>query len=430
VGASAIGAVESAGATPHRMAATIGFVALVAVPVLLVAGVLVRALVHAWQPGVLLERLRDPDGAAPRLAGWVAVVWLATFGLASAMFQGTWLLAAWTAFKPLSVSLLAPVIGVATMFVIVALSRPAARLFAHLARVVDARWRRIARPPLPPTLLHPRSIVAGALVLAIVAGWLLWSLVVARRIGDTSLGFLWAVAAGIAAALAGHGLARWRAATLLVAVAVAGAIAVAGHAAASRPAFVLAMWADQPITARAIAATCDLEQVRREMPVAAFALPETSPRHPDLVLVTFEAMRADRTPLHGGAAAMPGLAELGRRGAVFGSMFAATTTPSRALPSLVTGLEAPRVRGSHDGAVVRLDPRHVTLAEHLRAGGYATAAFACCADSWGQSGWDRGIEHLATVRGGLAEGHALAAAARNSSPRSRTGRPSARRSSR
>ena len=82
-------------------AAATGFFALLAVPALLVGGALVRGIAAAWQPALLADRLTDDDGAAPRLAGWVAVVLLGAVGVAAAMFHGVWLLSFYTSFKPL-----------------------------------------------------------------------------------------------------------------------------------------------------------------------------------------------------------------------------------------------------------------------------------------------------------------------------------------
>src|SRR5262245_52612866 len=92
--------------------AAAGFVALVAVPILGLASALVRGLWHAWQPRAL--GLIEEGGGAPRLAGWVAFVWLATLALAWVMFQGTWVLASATAFRPSGMAFAEPMLAVAT----------------------------------------------------------------------------------------------------------------------------------------------------------------------------------------------------------------------------------------------------------------------------------------------------------------------------
>src|SRR4051812_11648042 len=56
------------------IAAAAGFVAIVAWPILTAASVLVRGLWAAWQPSEL--GVIEADGGAPRLAGWLGVVWI------------------------------------------------------------------------------------------------------------------------------------------------------------------------------------------------------------------------------------------------------------------------------------------------------------------------------------------------------------------
>src|SRR5690348_8880348 len=109
-------------------AAAAGFVALVALPLLFVMSAAVRGLWRAWQPEQLA--LVDESGGAPRLAAWLGVLVIGAAALAWSMFQGTWLLANETAFKPLPVSFGEPLVAVATVVVAIALSRPVARLLA------------------------------------------------------------------------------------------------------------------------------------------------------------------------------------------------------------------------------------------------------------------------------------------------------------
>ena len=145
-----------------------------------------RGLYALWQPGALAAQLVEDGGGAPRLAGWVAFLYLATIALAWAMFQGTWVLAAWTAFKPLTLGFAQPVLAVSAALVLVALSRPVARLLAGVARVVDRRWRRGGRR----TLLRPRAIFAGAAALALATAYLAWRIVVRPRLGPLDTSFL------------------------------------------------------------------------------------------------------------------------------------------------------------------------------------------------------------------------------------------------
>jgi arylsulfatase A-like enzyme len=385
-GAIVAGVVESWGQGVHRILATVGFVAMFAVPWLVIANAIVRALVHAWQPRDVLAGLTDEDGRAPRLAGWVAVVWLATFGIAWVMFQGTWLLFSWTAFKPLVIAFLAPMMAVAAAFAMIAVSRPAARLFAWLARQIDRPCRRFVKR----SLLRPWLIAAGTAVVTGVAGWLVWRFLVRARLPAVDFGIAGASGAGLLAMALAHA-GRGRIRTIAGAIIVGGTIVAVVIAALAPPVQTLAIWAEAPLARRGIESRFVVEDVRANVPVEEFALAPRTREHPDLVVVTFEGVRADRALFK-----MPVLRGLGDRGARFGWAFAASNLPRRSVPATLTGVSAPRVRGTFDDWMLRLDPRHVTIAERLRAGGYATAVFACC-EEWSRearTGWSRGFEQV------------------------------------
>jgi arylsulfatase A-like enzyme len=393
-GAIAAGVVESWDHGSHRIAPTVGFVAMFAVPWLVIASAIARGLVHAWRPRDVLASLTDEDGRAPRLAGWVAVVWLATFGIAWVMFQGTWLLFSWTAFKPLVIAFLAPMLAVAAAFVMIALSRPAARLFAWLARQIDRPCRRFVKR----SLLRPWLITAGTVVVTVVASVLIWKLLVRARLPTVDFGLAGASGAGLLAMMVAHaGRGRVRAIAGAIIVGLT-AIAVVLAAIAS-PATTLAIWADAPIARRGIESRFVLEDIRANVPADAFALAPRTREHPDLVVITFENVRADRA-----LAKMPVMRGIGDRGARFGWAFSPSNQPRRSIPATLTGVSAPRVRGTFDAWMLRLDPRHVTIAERLRAGGYATAVFACC-EEWSRdarTGWSRGFEQVTVDPDGAA----------------------------
>ena len=119
--------------------------------------------------------------------------------------------------------------------------------------------------------------------------------------------------------------------------------------------------------------------------------------HHDIVLVTIDTVRADRTPPYGGMAKMPALAKLAQEGAVFQYAFSPGNVTRRSLPAMMMGLSAPRLRGRVAGWALKLDPRHVLVAERLRAAGYETAGFFCCTSQFGREhelGLVRGIEHI------------------------------------
>src|SRR5687768_14642400 len=119
-------------ASAFGVVAAAGFVALVSLPILFAASALVRGLWAGWQ-------LDIDDG--PRVAGWLAYIWLALLALAWVMFQGTWLLAGATAFKPSGMAFAEPVLAVAAAAVLIAISKPTARGLTWLYRKLDPRVR-------------------------------------------------------------------------------------------------------------------------------------------------------------------------------------------------------------------------------------------------------------------------------------------------
>jgi hypothetical protein len=205
LGALAAGLVDATTASISSGAPTAAAcVALLTAPALLLASALARGLVAAWRPHALAVSLIDDDGAAPRLAGWAAVLWLGSFTLAIVMFESVWALTLYTAFKPLTLSLVEPTIAITTALVLVALSRPGARLFAWLARLLDARWRRGA--PARRTLLRPRLIATTAALSAAAMVYLLLRLALHDRVRFLPLDVLHAPLAGIAVTWAAHAL--------------------------------------------------------------------------------------------------------------------------------------------------------------------------------------------------------------------------------
>ena len=384
-----------------------GFLGLVMVPALLVASALVRGLYALWQPGALAAQLAEEGGGAPRLAGWVALLYLAALVLTWAMFQGTWLLASWTAFKPITLGFAQPVLAVGVTLVLVALSRPVARLLAGVARALDRRWRRRGRR----TLLRPRPIFAGTAVLALATAYTLWRLVVRPKLGPLDTSILYAPAGALLATGVAHALwnrARRRARAIaggMAAVLAAASLAAAVISVRANPSVALEIWGDQPLAGLAIERLFDLDGIRARISLAEFRpVDRPGAAHPDIILVTIDTVRADRTPPYGGPADMPVLGELAKRGTVFHRAYAPSNVTRRSIPSMVLGLHPNRVRGRVVGWALRVDPRHVLLAERLRAGGYETVGFMCCKGFWGQearTGLQRGLERVVIEQDGM-----------------------------
>lgn len=348
---------------------------------------------------------REVQGAAHRGAGLVAFVAVAGLSVAALMWTGgavvQWA-AVRTAFSPTTLALLVPgAIGLVAL-ALAALGWP---LFDALRDRLRARaLRRYLRRDQPPWSTRRWGLVlAGAGVVAVGVGVAatrpLWSAVDASGLRPAA-----APALGLGVAVLCH---RGSLPRALGALGLAGAllaIACAGAARLWRPSLVLDAWAEPTFAAETIEQLHALHALRSSV-LPASATPRARPgaSHPDVVLITLDTVRADRTPLGGGPAAMPALASLGARGAVMTRAVAPGNVTRRSLPSLVTGLSPTRVRGKTFGWALRLDPRHVVLAERFAAAGYDTAGFFCCESFWGRDlhlGLDRGLVDLVLERNG------------------------------
>lgn len=368
--------------------ATAGFVAIIVLPILLAISVVARGLWHAWRPHEL--GLVEEDGRAPRLAAWLGVLWIGGLLLMWSMMQGTWLLARTTAFKPLTLSFAEPALALIIALGVFALSRPLARLLTWLMRKIDARWK-----------LTPMRIFISLAIKTIVIAYLIWRIVVKRRIGPIDLSLLHAPLIAFAGLVLVHAL--WSRVPRRIVGAAIGALAVAAIAISivawrAAPNLTLAIWGERPIAGLAIDSLFDLDRIRARVSLANFR-PSAKPaaEHPDIILVTIDTVRADHTPPYGGTAEMPLLRDLAAKGAVFEWAFSPSNVTRRSIPSMVTGLAPNRVRGRVVGWALRVDPRHVLLAERMQAGGYDTAGFVCCYGFWGadfRTGLQRGLQHL------------------------------------
>jgi arylsulfatase A-like enzyme/tetratricopeptide (TPR) repeat protein len=95
---------------------------------------------------------------------------------------------------------------------------------------------------------------------------------------------------------------------------------------------------------------------------------------PNLLIITIDTLRADRVSCYGGSLKTENIDRLAARGVIFRRAFAQspTTLPSHA--TLFLGL-TPLHHGVHDNTNFVVGAGFLTLAEHLKKAGYATAAF-------------------------------------------------------
>lgn len=386
----------SAGDSALRIAVVAAYSAVVAAPFALALALVARAIVAAWQPRALVARLTDDSGAAPRLAGWLggALVGLALLALATN--QGVWFLARATAFRVRTVSIILPVILLVATAAIVLV---AGTIAVGLGRALAALERRRARP-----LLTPRRVLGAMALLAIAAAGVAWWLVVrplVRALAVDGLGF---VGLGLVLLVAIH--AGWprlgRRAQRRALVAVTAAAALLGAAALwarqARPTTLLSLWGGDGFGAFAIDVAIDVDATRADVPRAELA-PAPRPGAPrrDVVLLTIDTFRPDRLAAYGGPVPTPALAGLAGRGALFEIAYAPSNVTRRSIPAIITGLAPTRVRGRVRGWALRMDPRHVTVAERLRAAGYDTIGLFCCEGFWSRrrpTGLERGFTDL------------------------------------
>ncbi len=398
------GLFEGASTSLAELIATVGFFAILALPVLFVGALIARGLLKAWQPRALIARLVEESGAAPRLVGWLTLFVLACAVLAIAIYRGTWMLADGEELQPMTTSFVEPVIALVAALVVVAISRPAVAGVAHLARAFDRRWRRDGKA----TLLGPRAIGVTAAIGSVLVASIAWFAFVKPRLGPFDTSIIYAPVVALTATALGHlGYARLRRRKLAGAIAGVLAIAVVTFALVTRntrPSLAIEIWGDRPLAGAAVDLLYDVDAIRADISLAEFRpVDRPGAAHPDIVLVTIDSLRATQTPPYGGKATMPVLAGLAARGAVFDWAFAPSNVTRRSIPSMVIGYAPNRIRGRVVGWALRVDPRFVLLPERLAAGGYETAGFMCCPGFWGpeaRTGLERGLQHVEIEKDG------------------------------
>jgi len=112
--------------------------------------------------------------------------------------------------------------------------------------------------------------------------------------------------------------------------------------------------------------------------LTAFPAPRPDPgakEPPNFLLITIDTLRADRVSCYGSEQLMtPNIDRLAEQGIVFRRAFAQTTTTLPSHTNILLGLD-PLRHGVHDNSNFVVGKEFLTLAEHLKAAGYATAAF-------------------------------------------------------
>jgi hypothetical protein len=394
VGALAAGLVEGVAiGDVFGSAVGAGFVMIALLPALFVLSLVARGIWHGWAP--VLRGLVEPHGGAPVLAAWLAYTSVALVALAAGTFGSTLFLAKATRFRPLVVGYAQPAFAVVIVIVLVLASRPVAGALARLFARRGAAFQ-------------PRRIAMLLLLIAVlfvVGAW--WF--VRPRIGPLDVGPAITPAVGILTLVVAHAVIARRDRIRAWIAGVASACAVAAIACAlvawrAYPSLTLQVWGEIPVAGFVIDQAFELESIRDRIALDTFrpvARPDA--RHPDVVVIVVDTVRADRTDPYGGPAPMPFLEQLAERGVLFEHAFAPSNVTRRSIPSMLTGLTPKNVRGRVVGWALRIDPRHVVLGERMSAAGYDTAGFVCCGGFYGEesrTGLSRGLDHLVIEKNG------------------------------
>jgi arylsulfatase A-like enzyme len=392
--ASLAGLVEGAlqGAPAGAVVCAAGIAALYAAPLAFAIALAARGLWHAWRP-VAAPR-SEGDGAlfaGGAVYAALAVTALGAAGYGAALFGVVGRGPDARVSAPAVVAALAAAAGA-----LLAASRPAVLGLAGVARALGLRR--------PRACLIAVAAMAGILALAI------WFGVVGPALARIDYGFAGYGWTAVAALLIGHALARRlgrRARRAAGAAAALGCAALVAGALATRardPAALFDAWFRMPVGGLAIGLTYDIDDLRAEaMPVDPTPRARPGAPHPDVVVLTIDTLRADQTRLYGGPAGMPNLEMAASRGVVFEWAFSPSNNTRQSVSAIMTGVNPARLRGRVVEFGLRLDPRHVVLAERFRAAGYATAGFLCCVNHMGgrkKIGLDRGLESVAYERDG------------------------------
>jgi arylsulfatase A-like enzyme len=127
------------------------------------------------------------------------------------------------------------------------------------------------------------------------------------------------------------------------------------------------------------------------LPLAAAACARFDPGRPDVVLIVVDTLRADHLGAYGyGRPTSPRIDDLARRGTLFESAWSAAPWTLPSVMTIVTGRHASSHRVENDG--LKLGAEVPTLAETLRARGYATGGFVSHVYVSGLYGFARGFE--------------------------------------
>jgi len=359
--------------------ATAGFVSMVALPAGFAIAIVAHWLWNAWALRDDATRLTVGTGGVPRLAAWLFCCFVGLGLLAVISLEIVQSLVYKNDDFEVIAALYTAMMVVLTLAALAA-ALPAVNAMTRVMTSLDA-WLHdlLGRSLMTPALLVVETIATTAALLAVI-----WFAAIEPRIGFLDLTPYIYLALWLSALMAL--MAIWptlrrnsRATIAVVTIALgigASSLSAAYYVRHKKPYAMLEVWGNTTWGGAAIDYVYNIQTLRRSLNLKGIK-PKERPgaKHPNVVLITIDTVRADRTPPYGGVAKMPSFAKLAKEGAVFEWAFSPGNVTRRSLPSIVTGLSPHRVRGRIAGWALRMDPRHITLAERFRAAGYDTAGF-------------------------------------------------------
>ncbi len=390
-------------ASPVDALAGAGFLLMIALPIGIVVSLLGRSLFASWKFSSWIEEQSSQRGSAPRFAAWTIFVVAALVVQCWATFNGLRLLFSATRVSTL-VALATPLMVLGVSLVLLVLSHPfVATVERWLVKLEERRAEGEKSPA-----CTARNVLVTLLVCAMGAFVLTWLVFLRSRLAHLDLGFVGylllyllglAFAPGLWQRLKGiRSLSR--ALSIAPPPMIFLCISLSLWMRYTRPYQMLEIWGETRLAGWAIDTNFDVQGMRADLPIEGIKpKAKRGVSHANVVIISIDTLRADQLSFHSGKAETLTLAALAREGIIFDRAYAPGNVTRRSLPTMATGLSPRRVRGRVVGRALRLDPRHILLAERFRAAGYDTAGFFCCAAHFGPEhklGLNRGMDIVRT----------------------------------
>lgn len=135
-----------------------------------------------------------------------------------------------------------------------------------------------------------------------------------------------------------------------------------------------------------------------------------SPKHPDIIFITIDALRADHLGCYGYQRnTSPNIDKLAGEGVIVDKCFATSSATSWSFPGLLTGRYLGIRSKRFEFIDHLLDKKFVTLAEYLKKEGYYTAAFINNPHLEVNKGFEQGIDYFNNLKEEEGSGQSITA---------------------